>query len=104
MHPRSLVTLSYVPVIYPTLCTERLPDADSRPIPDLRTVRDGVYNEIVSPISSEIEAGRPTYVHCWGGVGRTGTVVGCGLADSRLSLMSTSALLHGLQGWSRRAL
>ena len=24
-------------------------------------------------------AGAPVYVHCWGGIGRTGTVVGCWL-------------------------
>ena len=30
-------------------------------------------------IDSAVSAGRNVYVHCWGGVGRTGTVVGCWL-------------------------
>ena len=32
---------------------------------------------VLEHIDSEIEEGRPVYVHCWGGIGRTGTVVGC---------------------------
>ncbi|GAB4497730.1 MAG: hypothetical protein OHK003_07350 [Anaerolineales bacterium] len=32
---------------------------------------------ILDIIDMEIQNGSPVYVHCWGGVGRTGTVVGC---------------------------
>ena len=28
-------------------------------------------------ITSQMEQGHRVYVHCWGGVGRTGTVLGC---------------------------
>jgi len=31
-------------------------------------------------IDAHIAAGETVYVHCWGGVGRTGTIVGCWLA------------------------
>ena len=31
-------------------------------------------------IDAHLEAGETVYVHCWGGVGRTGTVIGCWLA------------------------
>ena len=34
---------------------------------------------ILDRIDAEVAAGRPVYVHCWGGIGRTGTVVGCHL-------------------------
>jgi protein-tyrosine phosphatase len=32
---------------------------------------------ILTEIDRGLKEGRTLYVHCWGGVGRTGTVVGC---------------------------
>ena len=32
---------------------------------------------ILDTIHEELAANRRVYVHCWGGVGRTGTVIGC---------------------------
>jgi len=32
---------------------------------------------ILDEIDSALASGRKIYVHCWGGIGRTGTVVGC---------------------------
>jgi protein-tyrosine phosphatase len=40
---------------------------------------------ILTTIREEIDAGRPVYVHCWGGIGRTGTVIGCWLVESGLA-------------------
>jgi Swiss Army Knife protein, DSP-PTPase phosphatase domain len=34
-------------------------------------------NRILNTIDDALGKGRKVYVHCWGGVGRTGTVVGC---------------------------
>ena len=34
---------------------------------------------ILDAIDSALSDGKAVYVHCWGGVGRTGTVVGCWL-------------------------
>lgn len=36
---------------------------------------------IIEHARAEIAAGRPVYVHCWGGIGRTGTVVGCWMRE-----------------------
>ena len=33
--------------------------------------------KILDRIDANIEQNRPVYVHCLGGIGRTGTVVGC---------------------------
>jgi len=33
--------------------------------------------EVLNTIDDALKDGRKVYVHCWGGVGRTGTTVGC---------------------------
>ena len=55
-------------------------------IPDLCVPTATVMREILDLIDARIAAQRPLYLHCWGGVGRTGTVVGCWLVR------------HGLRG------
>lgn len=51
------------------------------PISDRSIPRSTVETvEILNAIDNHIDAGHTVYVHCWGGIGRTGTVVGCWLA------------------------
>jgi protein-tyrosine phosphatase len=54
-------------------------------------------DRILDLIESEQAAGRAVYVHCWGGVGRTGTVVGCHLV--RGGLDGKAALAKLAQHW-----
>jgi protein tyrosine/serine phosphatase len=46
---------------------------------------------ILAHIDSELSEGRPIYVHCWGGIGRTGTVIGCYLVG-KSALSGTQAI------------
>lgn len=60
--------------------SDGLPVAYRRfPIPDTGVVSDTEYDAILAHIRAEIEAGKVVYAHCWGGKGRTGTVVGAWL-------------------------
>src|ERR1051325_51857 len=36
-----------------------------------------LMKSILDHIDASIQAGRKVYLHCWGGIGRTGTTVGC---------------------------
>jgi protein tyrosine/serine phosphatase len=55
------------------------------PIRDHDIPKRELAREILDVIRSEIAAGRPVYVHCWGGIGRTGTVIGCWLVEQGLA-------------------
>lgn len=57
-----------------------LPVHLSLPIRDMDVCDVSTMTRILDVIDSHLDAGRTVYVHCWGGVGRTGTVVGCWLA------------------------
>lgn len=92
------------------------------PIPDGGVAEGQRYDEIVATID-EHRARGGVYVHCWGGVGRTGTVIGCvlaaaghdhGLIEQRLDELragtskahrrcpENDAQLDVIRRWSRR--
>lgn len=56
------------------------------PVRDLSVPTPATMNKILDRIDAAIDSSKPVYVHCWGGRGRTGTVVGCYLVR------------HGMEG------
>lgn len=48
-------------------------------IRDMGTCEPAHMTRILDAIATRLAEGRSVYVHCWGGVGRTGTVIGCWL-------------------------
>jgi hypothetical protein len=61
--------------------------ADHRrmPIPDLGVPAPAFMVQILDLLDSLLHDNRLPYVHCWGGIGRTGTVVGCYLVRHGMS-------------------
>ena len=53
------------------------------PIRDVDVCPAWRMQSIQQAIANALDAGEVVYVHCWGGVGRTGTVIGCRLAERR---------------------
>ncbi len=49
------------------------------PIRDVSITDETGMLRILDAIDAELARGRSVYVHCWGGIGRTGSVVGCWL-------------------------
>ena len=47
------------------------------PVRDMSVPSQGTMQQILDTIESSTARNRPVYVHCLGGIGRTGTVVGC---------------------------
>jgi protein-tyrosine phosphatase len=56
------------------------------PIPDMDVPSEDVMTAILATIDAALAEGETVYVHCLGGIGRTGTVIGCYLVQ------------HGLDG------
>jgi predicted protein tyrosine phosphatase len=50
-------------------------------IRDMDVCDEPHMRRVLRAIDDHLAAGRNAYVHCWGGVGRTGTAVGCWLVE-----------------------
>ena len=74
------------------------------PIPNNSVIDHQGYDEILGRIRNEIASGRIVYLHCWGGKGRTTTVVGCLLIDGGLDYDSTIARIAELRARTRKAI
>jgi ADP-ribosylglycohydrolase/protein-tyrosine phosphatase len=72
------------------------------PIPDFHVIDDDGYDAILDLVHEE-QARGAVYVHCWGGRGRTGTVVGCFLARQGLDYEAVIARMAQLREGSSKA-
>ena len=71
---------------------------ESHPIVDLSVPQTPEQmTSILDAIDDALDNDRTVYVHCWGGVGRTGTVVGCWLV--RHGLSGEEALAQIAEWW-----
>jgi protein-tyrosine phosphatase len=57
------------------------------PITDMQTPTRELMRDILNAIDEALNSGKNVYLHCFGGIGRTGTVVGCYLVR------------HGMEGY-----
>ncbi|MHB8796899.1 MAG: protein-tyrosine phosphatase family protein [Thermoanaerobaculia bacterium] len=60
-------------------------------VKDMGVPRDGSLERIVEELEEAVARGEPAYVHCWGGIGRTGTAVAAFLSR-RFELTGDEAL------------
>ncbi|MGD9697221.1 MAG: ADP-ribosylglycohydrolase family protein [Thermoleophilia bacterium] len=74
----------------------------SHPIPDMGTLAPDAYDEILASIRAGADRGG-VYLHCWGGIGRTGTVVGCLLVDGGLRADAALARLDELRSVTKKS-
>ena len=55
------------------------------PIKDISVPAKDEMDEIIELIDKSLNKDKPVYFHCWGGVGRTGTVLGCYLLHKNMT-------------------
>ena len=73
---------------------------ERHPIRDVSVpASDAVTQGALDAIERHLAAGRQVYLHCWGGIGRTGVIVGCWLATQH-GLSGQEALDQLAQRWA----
>jgi hypothetical protein len=92
--------LPYAPLLQAEAGARGLSAAYARlSIPDMGVpAKPAQMRRILEALDQARAAGRNAYVHCWGGIGRTGTVVGCYLVRHGLT---GEAALSQLAAWWR---
>jgi hypothetical protein len=68
------------------------------PIGDFGLPTPKMMNAILDKIEESLQARRKIYLHCWGGIGRTGTTVGCYLVRQG---KTAEQALEQLSAWWR---
>ncbi len=69
--------------------TAHAPKMVRHPIRDRDVPSVSGMRETLDALDEALQAGTAVYVHCWGGIGRTGTVIGCLLLRHQLATPET---------------
>ena len=68
------------------------------PVADMDIPTEALMERILDGIDRGLDEGRRVYVHCWGGLGRTGVVIGCWLVrHGHASGKDVEGILDGLR-------
>lgn len=89
--------VDYAPVLKTLANGRAIVDCQRMPIPNLWIPSRDFMVQVLDWIDNTLGENRPVYIHCWGGQGRTGTVIGCwlirhGIAKSENVLEKISEL------------
>ncbi len=67
------------------------------PIKDKSVPSENLLRDMIEYVNSEIDSGRPVYIHCFRGLGRTGLVVGCYMKQSDVEIGNVFELIKNLR-------
>jgi protein-tyrosine phosphatase len=71
-------------------------------IRDMSTPTLPLLQQILTTLDGALAGGHTVYVHCWAGIGRTGTVIGCYLVQQGMSpSQAFQTIAHLLQNTPR---
>jgi hypothetical protein len=91
-------TIPYEPLLLEEAALyERQVQRHNFPIGDFGLPTPATMKAILDTIDAALQKGRKIYLHCWGGIGRTGTTVGCYLV--RRGLSGEEALRQLAEWW-----
>ncbi len=81
--------------------TGELPDDvryERHPITDFDTPPPAQIAGTLDAIDALLDAGETVYMHCWAGIGRTGTIIGCWLVRHGMDADTAFGLLEARRG------